>query len=126
MKFKEIPLATLRAQLPKCKRQVQLKQYRLAATYYGKIVGFLVPLSDLNLSNQGEWIQESRTLQLPLTEFRSQLTTFWERLHLDLDCVYLTFHTRRVAAFVSPQLSHYLPIPKADVEQRFLLNDEED
>lgn len=118
--FKEIPLTQLRAELPKRKRQVQLGMYRIAATYYGKIVGFLVPMADVKPLEEGEWIDSQKTTEMSLTDFRSKLTTLWEQLQIDLDCVYLTFHTRRAAAFVTPRLWNHLPIPPSDIDSRLL------
>ncbi len=121
--FKEIPLTQLRAELPKRKRQVQLGKYRIAASYYGKIVGFLVPIADVKPLEDGEWIQDSKTIQMSLTDFRSQLTSLWEQLHTELDCVYITFHTRKAAAFVSPRFMNHLPIPKANIAHKLLSNE---
>lgn len=118
--FKEIPLTKLRAELPKRKRQVQFGKYRIAATYYGQVVGFLVPIVDVQPLEAGEWISAEKTKEMSLTEFRSQLTLMWEQLQSDLDCVYLTFHTRRAAAFVTPRLITHLPIPKTDITSRLL------
>jgi hypothetical protein len=118
--FKEIPLTQLRAELPKRKRQVQLGMYRIAATYYGKIVGFLVPMADVKPLEEGEWIDNQKTTEMSLTEFRSKLTTLWELLQTDLDCVYLTFHTRRAAAFVTPRLMNHLPIPTSEISSRLI------
>lgn len=44
-------------------------------------------------------------------EFRNQLTEAWERLLGGIDCIYLTFHKRRVVAFVSPRFTHYFSLP---------------
>ncbi len=116
--FKQLPLSELRIYLPKFKRQVQLGMKRIAATYYGQVVGFLVPLKDISMLEEDGLI--SNTEEMSLSDFRVQMTECWERLQIDLDCIYLTFHTRRAAAFVSPRLMPYLPIPMSDVAHKLL------
>lgn len=116
--FKQLPLSELRTSLPKFKRQVQLGMKRIAATYYGQVVGFLVPLKDIKgLEEQG---LITTTEEMPLTDFRAQMTECWERLQVEVDCIYLTFHTRRAAVFVSPRLMAYLPIPVSEVAHKLL------
>ena len=116
--FKQLSLSDLRVSLPKFKRQVQLGMKRIAATYYGQVVGFLVPLKDIEgFENEG-WIQ--KTEEMSLSDFRTQMTECWERLQLDVDCIYLTYHTRRAAAFVSPRLMPHLPIPISEVSHKLL------
>lgn len=119
--FKQLPLSDLRADLPKFKRQVQLGMKRIAATYYGQVVGFLVPLKDLEVAEQEGEIKE--TEEMSLSDFRAQMTECWERLQMDVDCIYLTYHTRRAAAFVSPRLAAYLPIPVSEVAHQLLAVD---
>jgi hypothetical protein len=62
--------------------------------------------------------------QLPvsvsLSEFRARLTECWEKIQLEIDCIYLTYHTRRAAAFVSPRLAVHLPIPISEVTNKLL------
>jgi hypothetical protein len=96
---------------------------RIAATHYGKVVGFLVPLKDVAEFEDAGWINTSE--EKSLSEFRSQLTECWEKLQLELDCIYLTYHTRRAAAFVSPRLAPHLPIPISDVTHKLLELDSE-
>jgi len=116
--FKQLPLSELRVNLPKFKRQVQLGMKRIAATYYGQVVGFLVPLKDVaGLEDEG-WIRT--TEEMSLKDFRGQMTECWERLQVEVDCIYLTFHTRRAAAFVSPRLMTHLPIPVSEVAHKLL------
>lgn len=119
--FKQLPLSELRANLPKFKRQVQLGMKRIAATYYGQVVGFLVPLKDVVGLEEEGWITTIE--EMSLTDFRSQMTESWERLQVEVDCIYLTFHTRRAAAFVSPRLVTHLPVPVADVAHKLLTFD---
>ena len=112
--FKQLPVTELRSELPKFKRQVQLGLKRIAATYHTEVVGFLVPLQDLE--NCDFLITEDASL----SDFRDHLTSFWERLQLDLDCVYVTYHSRRIMGFVSPRFSVDLPIPISDVSSKIL------
>lgn len=121
--FKQLPLSELRASLPKFKRQVQLGMKRIAATYYGEVVGFLVPLKDIAGLEEDGWI--TKTEEMSLTDFRAGMTECWERLQVEVDCIYLTFHTRRAAAFVSPRLMPHLPIPISDVAYKLLDVDSE-
>ncbi len=116
--FKQLPLSDLRVSLPKFKRQVQLGMKRIAATYYGQVVGFLVPLKDVVGLEEEGWIKQ--TEEMSLSEFRTQMTECWERLQVEVDCIYLTFHTRRAAAFVSPRFMAHLPIPASDVAHKLL------
>lgn len=116
--FKQLSLSDLRTSLPKFKRQVQLGMKRIAATYYGEVVGFLVPLKDIEGFEDEGWIE--KTEEMSLSDFRAQMTECWERLQLDVDCIYLTYHTRRAAAFVSPRLMPHLPIPVAEVSDKVL------
>ena len=118
--FKQLPLSELRKNLPKFKRQVQLSKKRIAATYYDQIVGFLVPLKDLDKLCEQGLINPLKTEEMSLSDFRAQMTECWEKLQLDLDCIYLTFHTRRAAVFVSPRFISYLPIPMSDVTDKLL------
>lgn len=119
--FKQLPLSDLRVSLPKFKRQVQLGMKRIAATYYGQVVGFLVPLKDLEVAEQEGAINNSE--EMSLSEFRSQMTECWERLQVDVDCIYLTYHSRRAAVFVSPRLARYLSIPISEVAHKLLAVD---
>jgi len=119
--FKQLPLSDLRSSLPKFKRQVQLGMKRIAATYYGQVVGFLVPLKDLEVAEKEGGINKSE--EMSLSDFRSQMTDCWERLQVDIDCIYLTYHNRRAAAFVSPRLANYLSIPISEVAHKLLAID---
>ena len=70
--FKQLPLSDLRESLPKFKRQVQLGMKRIAATYYGQVVGFLVPLKDLEKALLDNAINRSE--EMSLSDFRLHLT----------------------------------------------------
>lgn len=110
--FKQIPMSELRVKLPKLRRVVQSGNLRLLCTHYGEVVAFLLPLQDvdaLNSDDEENGIQ--KTEEMPLTEFRNQLTEAWENLLSGTDCIYLTFHKRRVVAFVSPRFTNYLSLP---------------
>jgi len=95
--FKRVPMAELRIKLSKLRRQVQSGKVRIVCTHYGEIAAFLLPLQDVDDLQTGE--------DISLTEFREQLTETWERLLGGTDCIYLTFHKRRVAAFVSTRFN---------------------
>jgi hypothetical protein len=119
--FRQIPISELRPRLAKLKRQVQLGRLRLLITCYGEVVGFLVPIDDL----EGERdIPINESEEVPLTKFRDSVNEYWMRLQAGVDIIYLTFHTRPVIAFVSPRLAVYLPIPLAkDSEKIFAIID---
>ena len=110
--FYQIPLSELRVKLPKLRRKVQLGKQRLVATHYGEVVAFLVPLEDIKslISNREDPVIH-QTQEMSLTEFRAHLTEAWELLQSGIDCIYITFHSRPVIAFVSPHLSGHLPLP---------------
>lgn len=116
--YKQLPLSELRASLPKFKRQVQLGLKKIAATYYGEVVGFLVPLKDLEIAEQAGAISKSE--EMSLSNFRMQMIERWERLQVDVDCIYLTYHNRRTAAFISPRLANYLSISVSEVTHKLL------
>jgi hypothetical protein len=110
--FKQIPMSELRVKLPKLRRQVQLGKLRIVCTHYGEVAAFLLPLQDIDDLNSGDedvGIQVSE--EMPLTEFRDHLTEAWERLLAGTDCIYLTFHKRRVVAFVSSRFTCCLSLP---------------
>lgn len=96
---------------------------RIAATYYGQVVGFLVPLKDVAGFEEEGWIEKFD--EMSLSDFRAQMTECWEKLQIEVDCIYLTYHTRRAAAFVSPRLMPHLPIPIAEVTHKLLAVDSE-
>ena len=111
-RFKQIPMSELRVKLPKLRRQVQSGNLRIVCTHYGEVAAFLLPLQDVEAINSRE--DEARiqiSEDMPLTEFRGQLTEAWERLLGGTDCIYLTFHKRRVVAFVSTRFTHHLSLP---------------
>jgi hypothetical protein len=91
---------------------------RIAATYYGQVVAFLVPLKDLEEAEKDGAITKSE--EMSLSDFRLHMTECWERLQVDVDCIYVTYHTRRAVAFVSPRLVNYLPIPISEVAHKVL------
>ncbi len=87
--FKQLPLSELRIGLPKFKRQVQLGMKRIAATYYGQVVGFLVPLQDISKLEEEGLIDVNKTEEMSLSDFRAKMTVCGEKLHNDIDCIYL-------------------------------------
>lgn len=106
--FRQIPISELRPRLAKLKRKIQIGQLRLVVTCYGEIVGFLVPMGDV-APEKG--FQAVRIEEMPLTKFRDQIHEAWEQLQAGVDCIYLTFHTRPVVAFVSAHLAVHLSMP---------------
>ena len=106
--FEVTHIAELRASIAKLKRQVQMGQKRLIVASHGRVVGFLLPLKDLEGENS---IPIEHSKEMPISEFRNRISQAWDSLQSDVDCLYLTFHKRRVIAFVSPSLASYLPIP---------------
>jgi len=107
--FKQISISDLRSRLAKLKRKVQLGQLRLVITCHREIVAFLVPLSDVNPEKGFPLVQVE---EMPLTKFRDQIHESWQRLQAGVGCIYLTFHTRPVVAFVAAQLVTNLPVSK--------------
>ena len=94
--FTRVTMSELRAGLPKLRRQVQFDDRRFVCTHYGEVAAFLVQTGDFGVE---------KSLDVPLTEFRDRLTDYWEELLGGVECIYLTFHGRRVAAFVSPSVT---------------------
>ena len=107
-KFVVVPISELQVKLPKLKRQVQMGHRRLVVTCCGEAVGFLLPLSDVSLKS-GISIDCWREISLP--QFCRQLTEATKLVESDVDCIYLTFHTRRIIAFVGRRFTSHLPIP---------------
>ena len=111
-RFKQIPMSELRVKLPKLRRQVQSGSLRIVCTHYGEVSAFLLPLQDVEaLNSEGEEPSIQTSEEMSLTKFRDQLTEAWERLLSGTDCIYLTFHKRRVVAFVSTRFTHHLSLP---------------
>jgi hypothetical protein len=120
--FKQIPMSEMRVKLPKLRRLVQLGKQRIVVTYYGEIIGFLLPIDDL----ANDQIPITASEEMPLTKFRDRMTEAWELLQSGIDCIYLTFHNRRVLAFLSPKLSQYLSLPIiGDADKIFFLPTQE-
>ncbi|NEZ61170.1 type II toxin-antitoxin system Phd/YefM family antitoxin [Adonisia turfae] len=125
-RFKQIPMSELRVKLPKLRRQVQSGGLRIVCTHYGEVAAFLLPLQDVEgFNSEGEEPVIQATEEMPLTEFRDQLTEAWERLLGGTDCIYLTFHKRRVVAFVSTRFTHHLSLPLiGDVDKVLFISSE--
>ncbi|MEM9089103.1 MAG: prevent-host-death family protein [Cyanobacteria bacterium P01_F01_bin.53] len=118
--FKQVPMSELRVKLPKLRRQVQSGRMRVVCTHYGEIAAFLLPLQDIEDINASEDAGIQHTEEMPLTEFRENLTESWEKLISELDCIYLTFHRRKVVAVVSPRFTNRLTIPLIGDASNFL------
>jgi hypothetical protein len=115
-------MSEMRVKLPKLRRLVQLGKQRIVVTYYGEVIGFLLPIDDL----ENEQIPITSAEEMPLTKFRDQMTEAWELLQSGMDCIYLTFHNRRVLVFLSPKLSQYLSLPIiGDADKIFFLSIQE-
>jgi antitoxin (DNA-binding transcriptional repressor) of toxin-antitoxin stability system len=106
--FEVVNIAELRASIAKFKRQVQTGKKRLVVVSHGRVVGFLIPLEDLSVNNP---IPIEQSQEISVSEFRNHISQSWDALQSDVDCFYLTFHKRRIIAFLSPRLMGYLPIP---------------
>ena len=96
-KVKVIPLTDIRNGLPKFRRRVQLGSAIILPTFYGDIVGAFVNLP----TTETLFIQKFE--ETSISEFRANITQYWERLQAEIDCIYLTSHSRRVIAFASPK-----------------------
>ena len=109
--FKQITVSGLKAVLPKLRRQVQAGDLRIACTQQGEVIGFLIPLKDIFLISEygSPGIQSSA--EIPLSRFYDRPAESWKNLLMGVDCIYLTFHKRRILAFVSPRFTHCLPLP---------------
>lgn len=106
--FEVAHIAELRAGMAKFKRQVQAGQKRIIVASHGRIVGFLLPITDFEGDSL---IPVENTEEISVSEFRNSISNAWDSLQSDIDCFYLTFHKRRVMAFLSPRLVKYLPLP---------------
>lgn len=96
-KVKVIPMTDIRNGLPKFRRRVQLGSAIILPTFYGDIVGAFVNLPS------AETLSIQNFEEISISEFRANITQHWERLQAEIDCIYLTSHSRRVMAFVSPK-----------------------
>jgi hypothetical protein len=110
--FKQIPMSELRVRLPRLRRLVQSGNLRIVCTHYGEVTAFLLPLKDIeDLILHGEDCTLKNTEEMPLTDFREKLAEASEKLLGGIDCIYLTFHKRKVVAFLSPRFTCYLSLP---------------
>lgn len=96
-KIRIVPLTDIRNDLPKFRRMVQLGKQVVIPTFYGDIVGLFVNLSS------AETLSIHNFEEISITKFRANATQYWEILQIQIDCIYLTSHSRRVMAFVSPK-----------------------
>lgn len=92
--LKYIAMSKFRVSLAKLRRQVELNEM-VCATHYGVVIGYLVSPDSV-----GKEVFE----EMPLTAFRDQLRIAREKLLWSVEGLFLTFHGRRVAAFISPHM----------------------
>lgn len=115
--FRHIPISELRPRLAKLRPFIQMGKLRLGVTCYGEIVGYLIPLSDIK---QAELPEDTVTQEMPLTQFRDSIHEARDSMIVGTDCIYLTFHSRPIIAFVHSRLHPYLPIPNPLTMPKFL------
>jgi len=99
-RFDRVPMSELRIRLPKLRHQVQFNKCSIVCTRNGEPAAFLLSLHDAAALQ----IDDKRSEERSLADFRRTLTEAWEKLQDDTDCIYLTFHNRRVVAFVSDRI----------------------
>jgi hypothetical protein len=124
--FRHLPISELRPRLAKLRPFIQTGKLRLCVTCYGDVLGYLVPIFDIDQGNMPEGIV---TQEMPLTKFRDSVHDARDAMILGTDCIYLTFHSRKIIALVHSRLHPYLPIPNSLALPHFLnsmsLNQEE-
>jgi hypothetical protein len=97
-KLPVVTLSELRKRLPEFRRKVQRGE-TLAVEYYKSVVGYLLPISI------AETLEISASEDMRLIDFRDGMNQAWERVDQEvIDCIWLTYHDRRVMAFVSTRL----------------------
>lgn len=103
-KVKQVPMSEVRETLPKLRRRVQIGGLIALPTYHEDVIGAFVSMP----------ISKTLDIQVfeevPITKFRDSATEYWEKLQSEIDCVYLTSHSRKVMAFVSPKFISELNI----------------
>lgn len=107
--FKVFPASEIINDFARLKRRVQLGRLRIVISYYGDVIGFLVPLSDLSPENG---IPIENQITMSINEFENKLK---KPKTLTNDCIYLTSHTRRIIAFLSKKFTPYMPIPIMEI-----------
>ncbi|AFY40071.1 prevent-host-death family protein [[Leptolyngbya] sp. PCC 7376] len=115
--YKQIPMSEMRVRLPKLRRLVQLGKQRIVVTYYGEVIGFLLPISDIERCE----IPIDESQEMSLSEFRSHMTETWELLQAGVDCIFLTFHTRAALVFIAPKFAQFLDLPVLGNQGQMLL-----
>lgn len=109
-KVKSVAMHEVRNTLPKIRRQVQIGGATIFPTYHNGVVGVFISVP----ASKSLSIQVSE--EVPITKFRESATEYWERLQAEVECIYLTSHSRKVMAFVStkfiPDLKIELPTIK--------------
>lgn len=116
IKFTQIPCSELIEILPKIKMQIKQGSKRIAISRNAEVIGFLVPLKDIQ-SIPKELIESEKVS----FKYFQQILRLWVKTNLRCDqFFYLTFHNRIVVVFVPIQFTAYLPIPTSDVSYKLL------
>ena len=93
-----VSVVDLRSKTLKLRRRVQFNGETLPVYYYEDVIGYLMPI------DKAKEFKISSDATVKITEFRTDITQWWERLQTDLDCVWLEYHDRLAMAFVSPKI----------------------
>ncbi len=98
-RFTQYPISKVQGFTKAERYRIQKGTHRYVITSCGEIAGFLLPISELGTLNPIR-----KYTEFTLTEFRHSVGSVWSLLLSGFDCVYITFHNRRIMAFVSPKL----------------------
>ena len=110
MIFKQISIDLAKKQLPALKASIQLEKMGVVVTQKGQVCGFIVPLSVVDgIADENETSLIQKTKVLSWSNFCSW--TNCEIVKPDIDCTYITFHGRRILAFVNPKFQSHIPLP---------------
>ena len=121
MKTKEVKITSLRDAFSKWSRFVKAGKGKIAATYYGDVVAYLVPISEI------EGIELQRK-EITTADFRNKMTDCWHELEADGGCYVLTYHKKPKAAFMSATTAEMVgvaPINKEYATEVFSMLDGE-
>jgi hypothetical protein len=105
LNFRIILFSELQTRFTHLKKQVQLGRKRLVITQESKIIGFLIPFKDLADFD----IPINKNIEMSSTQFQEKLGK--DLIDKDIDCIYLTFHNRKILVFLSERLTPYIPLP---------------
>lgn len=105
-RFTQIPISKI-PDFTKVERyRLQKGTHRYVITSCGEIAGFLLPISEL-----GTLPPCYSTYDVTLSDFRKYIDKLWSLLSSETrDCIYITFHNRRIFAFVSSRLVSQQPV----------------